>query len=194
MRIRPTGYELLATARTVLRECLLPQADDDDRQALCAIARTMAIAGHELEFEQPARRDDVEMLEAARALLREKLLGRLPESRRYDTRLVAKAIAVATAELADGEAFARAELAGLAALLGEPPKAARTPHDVHAQAVPLSARLCAQIRAGDFDPGSPRYAATYAHLREATRQALLVSHPAYLEAHAGPARKERKAI
>lgn len=194
MRIRPTGYELLSTARTVLREHLLPQAADDDRHALCAIGRTMAIAGHELEFEQPARRDDVEMLEAARALLREKLLSRLPEDRRYDARLVAKAIAVATAELADGEAFARAELAGLAALLGEVPKAARTPHDVHAQAVPLSARLCAQIRAGSVDPGSPTYAATYEHLRETTRQALLVSHPAYLESHDGSARNGQKAI
>jgi hypothetical protein len=185
MRLRPTGGELLAAARTVLRESLLPStSSEDDRQALLAMARTMAVVENELEFEQPGRPDDLERLEAARVLLREKLLPRLPQDRRYDARLVAKAMAVAAAELRLGEALERTELAGLAALLDEPPQPAADVLALRGQVAALGARFAGRIRGGGFDPGTSGHAAAVAHLRATTHGALAVSNPAYLKARA----------
>ena len=194
MRIRPTGTELLSAARAVLHEALLPHLPHDEQQIAASIGRAMAIAAAEMEFDRVARREHVEQLEAARAVVREKLLARLPEDRRYDARLVAKAIAVAAMEMLNGDIPERAELIRLTALLETAPPTVAGGQELRAHLVRFYARLCADIRNGCVEPHSPRYAATYAHLREVTRQALSESHPAYLQARAESARDREQAL
>jgi hypothetical protein len=184
MRIRPTGSELLATARMVLREDVLPHVPSEGRPAIDAIESAMALAAHKLERELPAQGEDIAQLEAARAALRGTVLGLLPKNRQYDARLVAKAIAIATNELANGNAPERAEIDAVAVLLHETPQRADTAQAVRRELGLLYARLSAAIRQGRADPGTPGYAATRAHLLGATRQALLESNPAYLAARA----------
>jgi len=184
MRIAPTGAELLTAAQSLLRERLLPRAPEDARHVLCAINRTMAEAAQALGISRQARPEDLARLDDSRVVLREDLLSRLPAERRYDARLVAKAIAIATAELAHGDAFERSELTALADLVGEAAPAANASGPAREMLSRLSARLCAEIRAGRVDPGSVHYAATYRHLCETTRHALSESHPAYLQAAA----------
>jgi hypothetical protein len=60
MRFRPTGYELLSTARTVLREQVLPHVPADERQTIGVIEKAMALAGQKLEREVPAQPGDLE--------------------------------------------------------------------------------------------------------------------------------------
>lgn len=181
MRVRPTGHELLSTARAVLRERLLPQLSLDDRQTAHAIGRAMAIAAHELEFARPAQPEDIEMLETAHTALRDMLLTRLPVARRYDARLVAKAIAIAATELRNDNGPENEELAQIASLLREAPPPAANPSDLRRQLTALCVRLASEIRQGSVEPGSARYSAVYAHLRKTTLAALSESHPAYLK-------------
>jgi hypothetical protein len=97
--------------------------------------------------------------------------------------------------LVNGDGYERAELTRLTALLHEtPPSDSDTdPSNLRRQLASLSARLSAQIRGGQFDPGSAGYDAAYAHLRESTRHALSESHPAYLAAQRDP-RNDRHAL
>jgi hypothetical protein len=180
MRIRPTGLELLSTARTVLRDRVMPHVGPDQQAAVCEIERVMAIAANALQFEQRLPRADVEALEAARIALRQKLLGQLPQDCQYDARLVVKAMAIATSELRSGADPERAELARLTTVLDAVPQSAASASDVHYQLELLYARLCSEIRAGRLDPGSSAHAAVYGHLHAATRQALSESNPAYV--------------
>jgi hypothetical protein len=184
MRIRPTGYELLATACTVLREHLLPCVPPGEQQTVRDIEHAMVLAARNLELDRPAGPEDLELLNAARAVLRGKLLGQLPADRRYDARLVAKTIAIATSELANGTQPERAELDALAALLHETPQSDGT---ARRQLAMSYERLCADIRSGSTDPGTARYPATLAHLRAITLRALGESNPGYLSSHPRPA-------
>jgi hypothetical protein len=185
MRIRPTGFELLSAAQTVLRESVVPETPAHELPTAHRIEAALALAAHKLRHELPAQREDLEKLEAARAALRNDLLAQLPKHRQYDARLIAKAIAIAANELANGNAPERDELERLAELMHEAPQSAATARDVKRKLAALYARLCADIRAGRCDPGSARFAATYAHLRAITRQAVGESNPAYLKTHAG---------
>jgi hypothetical protein len=193
MRIRPTCSELLATAQVVLREEVLPCIPPEERPTIDSIESAMVLAAHKFERELPPEREDVAILETARAALRGKVLGLLPKARQYDARLVAKAIAIAANELANGNVPERDELERLAALLHEKLQPADTAHDVRKQLTLLYARLSAGIRHGRADPGTPGYAATRAHLIEITRQALLESNPAFLESHQKSARAGKDA-
>jgi hypothetical protein len=184
MRIRPTGYDLLSAARRVLREAVLPHVPADERQTIGTIDAAMAFAAHKLERELPPQPEDLDRLKAARAALRGNVLAQLPKSHQYDARLVAKAVAIATNELANGNAAERDELDRLAALLHDGPQEPGAARDVRQRLALLYARLAVDIRQGRADPGSPRFSATHAHLLDVTRQALRESNPAYLELHA----------
>jgi hypothetical protein len=187
MRIRPAGYELLATACTVLREHLLPYVPPGEQQTVRDIGHAMVLAARNLELDRPAGPEDLELLNAARAALRGKLLGQLPADRQYDARLVAKTIAIATSELANGTQPERAELDALAALLHETPQSDGTAGEVRRQLAVSYERLSADIRRGSTDPGTARYPATLAHLRTITLRALGESNPGYLSSHPRPA-------
>jgi len=185
MRIRPTGCELMSAAQTVLRERVLPDTPTHELPTVHRIEAALALAAHKLAHELPAHREDLEKLEAARAALRNNLLAQLPKHRQYDARLIAKAMAIAANELANGSATERDELDRLAELMHEPPQSVPTAAEVQRTLAALYARLSADIRAGRCDPGTARYAATCAHLRAITRQAVGESNPAYLKTRAG---------
>jgi Domain of unknown function (DUF6285) len=187
MRIRPAGYELLATACTVLREHLLPYVPPGEQQTVRDIGHAMVLAARNLELDRPAGPEDLELLNAARAALRGKLLGQLPADRQYDARLVAKTIAIATSELANGTQPERAELDALAALLHETPQSDGTAGEVRRQLAMSYEGLSADIRRGSTDPGTARYPATLAHLRTITLRTLGESNPGYLSSHPRPA-------
>jgi hypothetical protein len=185
MRIQPTGRELVFAAQAVLRDSVLPETPAHELPTVHRIEAALALAAHKLAHELPALREDLEKLEAARAALRNDLLAQLPKHRQYDARLIAKAIAIAANELANGNAAELDELERLAELMHEAPQSAPTARDVQRKLAALYVRLSADIRAGRCDPGSARYAATCAHLREITRQAVGESNPAYLKTRAG---------
>ncbi len=185
MRILPKGLELLAVARGVLRERIAPHIPAEAQSSLRGVEAALALAADMLERELPIGRDDLPVLETARAALRTTLLRQLPKERQYDARLVAKAIAIATNELVNGTALDHEELKAAKALVGETLQPGGAATDGGANLASVYARLCADIRAGQTDPGSPRYGETYAHLWAITRQAVGESNPAYF--HRGTA-------
>jgi hypothetical protein len=188
MRIRPTGNELVPAAQAVLEASIAPQIPAAEQRGLHDVEAALALALRVLESDAPPRRDDLERLQSARARLRTEILARLPKKTQYDARLVAKVLSIATNQLAEGLAPERAELDRLASLLNETAPAQVSATEVRGRLALLSAQLCADIRAGRADPGTAPYAATYAHLRETTRQAVSESNPAYLQHRANPAR------
>ena len=96
------------------------------------------------------RPDGAELLRQARSVLLDKLLGALPESRRYDVLMVASAMAIAARELEAGEAGREVERTALEALLGPVSE-----DNIEGALGGLNRRLAAQIRAGKLD-GDPR--------------------------------------
>src|SRR5574338_1428127 len=62
MRDRPTGDELLETARTVLRDELMPALPADKRHAALMIANALAIAGRQLKNGDTAQRAELDAL------------------------------------------------------------------------------------------------------------------------------------
>ena len=83
-----------------------------------------------------------ELLEVARAALRDVVMPAVPPERRYEVAMAANAIGIAVRELREGPAAREAERADLAALLGDPEAALDD----------LRRELCRAIRAGDFPP------------------------------------------
>lgn len=117
----------------------------------------------------------IELLDAARALLRGDLLGALPEARRYEALMVANAIAIAGRVLERGDAPERAELASLAGLMGEGQSI--VPDMTREQLRVLYASLVNELRAGKIIPGVERHLDVYAHLRRAVLDRLRESNP-----------------
>ncbi len=121
--------------------------------------------------------DALGLLAVARETLLGELMPLLPAERRYDALMIASALAAAAREIEAGAAPLRAELDGLAGLLGLDP-AALTPADLPE----LNARLAAAIRAGAYDEPGPARAALAAHLRAVTVGKLRETNPKYLAA------------
>ncbi len=122
-----------------------------------------------------------ELLTIARKVLREELMPLLPEERRYDALMVANAMAIAAGQIAFGDAPERRERQILAGLLGGTVEGDAS--TAVSEAVgDLTRRLSAEIRSGEFDPGTPRHAAVHAFLLDVTVQRLRESAPKTLEA------------
>lgn len=177
MRIEPDGCELLRVARLTLAERIAPFLPAGPRAELPAIDRAMASGHAHLASDELASHDDVRVLEDARAAVRDTLLRALPDERRYDARLVAKAIAVATQHLIDGAAGDRRELERLATLLGASVPECASAHELRSALRTLNERLAEQIRSGEMDAGTPLHEATRAHLETAARDTLALSDP-----------------
>jgi hypothetical protein len=112
-----------------------------------------------------------ELLEVARATLRENVLPRVAPEGRYDAAMLANALGIAARELAQGAVAREAERADLAALLGDP----------EASLDDLRARLCREIRAGSLpESAEPRLRAV---LLAAVRRRLAISNPDHLARH-----------
>lgn len=110
------------------------------------------------------RPDAAGLLETAREVLLRELLPHLPESKRFEARMVANAMAIARRDMAADSAPA---LARLGALFDAP----------DAEPDGLLRRLAAEIRAGDRDPGRPGHAEAAEVLVELTRLRCAVSNP-----------------
>lgn len=110
------------------------------------------------------RPDAAGLLETAREVLLRELLPHLPESKKFEARMVANAMAIARREVA---ADAAPVLARLRELLDAP----------HAEPDALLNLLAAEIRSGERDPGTPGHAAAAAALAELTRLRCSVSNP-----------------
>jgi hypothetical protein len=124
------------------------------------------------------RPNGAELLAVARQVLRDRLLPRLPAECRYDALMVANAIGIAAREAEAGDAPLRAELAGIAALYGEP-VARATNREALTDAVDAgNRRLARDIRAGAFDG---REGALRRHFRRVLADQLAVSNPKVLE-------------
>lgn len=187
MRIRPDGAELLQAARVVLNASIVPSLPSDRREDLRAIDRAMALAEDRLARDVGATADDVAVLEEAHATMRGAVFEALPPERRYDARLVAKAIAVATRQVANGHALERREYDRLTGLLGESVITHATTREIRCMLPSLNERLGTRIRAGKADGGTVTFAATRAHLEASTREALSESNPAYRRHRSQPA-------
>lgn len=114
-----------------------------------------------------------DLLETARLHLREAVLPQLPESVRYDTLMIANALAIAVRETELGEASARRIDAAIHAFYRQmgavPPKG------------PAETALAADLRAGRFH-GDP--APLHALLAGVVREKLAISNPKRLGAEA----------
>ena len=110
------------------------------------------------------RPDAAGLLETARDVLLRELLPHLPESKRFEARMVANAMAIARRDMAADPAPV---LARLRELLEAPNVESET----------LLRRLATEIRAGGRDPGTPCHAAAAEVLAELTRLRCAVSNP-----------------
>lgn len=117
-----------------------------------------------------------ELLSVARDVLRERLLDQLPADCRYDALMIANAMAIAARQIDAGEEHHYQELRRLARLFEVPVQE----EDHPAQVLDLNRRIVAEIRRGDYDPGSPRRRAVLDHLRTTVRDSVLESNPKYL--------------
>ena len=104
------------------------------------------------------------LLAAARDVLLRELLPHLPESKRFEARMAANAVAIARRGIAADPAPALARLRALFDASDAEPEA-------------LLRRLAAEIRAGGRDPGTPGHAAAAAVLVDLTRLRCGVSNP-----------------
>lgn len=127
-----------------------------------------------------------QLLDAARALLREALLPALPAARKHEALMIANAMSIAMRQLQNGEAGERKEIESLRSLLDG--QAEVTPSaaagDLRAQLERLNREFSKRIRAGEADAG-PWGEAALAHLRTVIRVKVQESNPKYLAEQAG---------
>jgi len=134
------------------------------------------------------RPDGADLLAIARQVLREDLIEALPAERRYEALMAANAMAIASRQLAVGEAPELDELKRLAKLLGvSVPTDAGNRDAVRNSLSALYARLCSAIRRGQMDPGTPDHAETHAFLVDVARAKVAESNPRYLESQTASA-------
>ena len=95
-----------------------------------------------------------EMLKLARRILREDLLKQISPEDKYQALMVANAMAIAARQLQCHDPV---------------------PSDEDMR------RLCLDIRAGEVNPGSPRFKETYELLLQQARQKVLISNPEHLD-------------
>ncbi len=121
-----------------------------------------------------------ELLETARAVLRDDLIPALPADKRHAGLMIANALSIAARQLKNGDAGERAELAALERLLSEP-FAARTDdgETLRDALVAANRKLSQWIRAGRADEGNLRDDVR-AHLDDVIRRKVAESNPKYL--------------
>lgn len=113
-----------------------------------------------------------ELLDTARATLRESVAPAVAPERRYEAAMVANALGIAAREARDGAAAREAERADLARFYGAP-GAGPAPDGVRD-------RLCRDLRAGRFAAGGGDEARLRGLLLAAVRRRLAVSNPEHL--------------
>lgn len=117
------------------------------------------------------RPDGAELLEAAQALLRERLLGDLPPQRKHEALMICNAMNIAARQLRHGELPEREELQSLQALL----------ENGRLDLLAGNRLLALRLREGLGDPGRSQRLKLLAHLRSSVGQAVAESSPEYLK-------------
>ncbi|WP_157264839.1 DUF6285 domain-containing protein [Azohydromonas aeria] len=128
--------------------------------------------------------DGAELLQAARALLRDAVLPALPAEQRHNALMIANALGIAERQLRAGDAPALAEWRSLRSLLGigldgddEDPCAPPAADELEATLAGLNRVLVQRIRAGEADPGQPLHAGLMHHLESVALQRVAESNP-----------------
>lgn len=126
--------------------------------------------------------DGAELLQAARALLRDSVLPALPPEQRHNALMIANALGIAERQLRAGDAPALAEWRALRALLGfagddENPCAPPAADDLETALAGLNRVLVQRIRTGEADPGQPLHAGLMHHLESVALQRVAESNP-----------------
>jgi hypothetical protein len=119
-----------------------------------------------MERDKPAAAD---LLETARALLRDEVIEHLPASQKLNGLMIANAMAIAARELAESPALESEAEAELRLIYAET-------EDV--DLATLTRRMCRDIRVGRFDDDD----VVYRSLLENTRKRIAISNPRYLAA------------
>lgn len=107
------------------------------------------------------------LLACARQVLRDEVMPALPAERKYALLMVMNAMSIAERQLRNGDAPEAQELAELHAALD----------DSKVGLAEGNRRLARLLRDGEGDPGKPRRAALFAHLRAEGRRRLAESNP-----------------
>ena len=123
-----------------------------------------------------------ELLDAARATLREAVAPAVAPERRYEAAMVANAIGIAAREARGGASAREAERAELATLYAATPGGAGGGPDDAASLDGLRRSLCRDLRAGAF-AGPDGEARLRGLLLAATRRRLAISNPEHLARH-----------
>jgi hypothetical protein len=125
-----------------------------------------------------------QLLETARAVLRDDLIQALPSEKRHEALMIANAMTIAIRQLRNGDEHEQQELAALRRILGQCGSDARPPGADLAQALTDCNRsLCQWIRDGRVD-GGELHTVVWTHLRDVARHRVAESNPKYLEANA----------
>lgn len=117
------------------------------------------------------RPEGADLLDAAQALLRERLLQDLPPQRKHEALMICNAMNIAARQLRHGELPEREELQSLQALL----------HNGQVDLLAGNLLLALRLREGLGDPGQSQRAQVLAHLRSSVGQAVAESSPEYLK-------------
>lgn len=116
-----------------------------------------------------------QLLDTARAILREELIPALPADKRHTALMIANAMAIAARQLRNGDAPERDELANLARILSLPAADTAT-GALREMLLERNRELCRWIRGGRTDAGSLRHAVRK-HLLDTTRRKVEESNP-----------------
>ncbi|WP_152390227.1 DUF6285 domain-containing protein [Azotobacter salinestris] len=124
------------------------------------------------------RLDASELLKIARETLLQALLPSLPKELRYETFMVANAMAIAQREYEQGAAAERQELLELRALGDQ--QAPVSAESTDAALESARRQLAEAIRAGHYDAADARQEALLSVLERITRAKLSISNPKVL--------------
>ncbi|BAL24593.1 DUF6285 domain-containing protein [Azoarcus sp. KH32C] len=116
-----------------------------------------------------------QLLDTARAILREELIPALPADKRHAALMIANAMAIAARQLRNGDDPERDELANLARILSLPAADTAT-GALREMLLERNRELCRWIRGGRTDAGSLRHAVRK-HLLDTTRRKVEESNP-----------------
>jgi hypothetical protein len=116
-----------------------------------------------------------QLLDTARALLRDELIPALPADKRHSALMIANAMAIAARQLKNGHDAEREELAALEALLATSPAGA-PPTSLREALCEGNRQLCQWIREGQADAGALRKG-VHRHLLRTIRHKLAESNP-----------------
>ncbi|KAF3997842.1 DUF6285 domain-containing protein [Glaciimonas immobilis] len=120
-----------------------------------------------------AQVDAHELLTTARAALLQHILPSLPDSLRYEARMIANAMQIASRELKLGPEAVQLEQVLLRQLLSD----AKIPNPASKDSANDQRALCVAIRNGDYDSAGAMQNALLAALTTITQSKLAISNP-----------------